>query len=248
MASSSRLLLVSRRKHPVIPASFAPDYGHVPRAEAPPWQGSCRWSGVSSGAGASLWLSSADEPSGSRAASGACLTAASPVRRIGSSEDEPIRQTGDAAVRQAPTTRSHDARRAMWMPKHSLKDTAWTTAQPEGCTHAAMIYAEAQGWMGDFRSRMARTQRCGFSWMSTALWLASSRSGFPSLARWILCPLSRPATLLGLRLFSTRLDVLSFLIRFSVRLIGTRWLLVRGSSRCSPGVLGGAVLESRRSA
>ena len=51
-----------------------------------------------------------------------------------------VRQTGDAAVRQAPTTRSHDARRAMWMPKHSLKDTAWTTAQPEGCTHAAMIY------------------------------------------------------------------------------------------------------------
>ena len=82
--------------------------------------------------------------------------------------------------------------------------------------------------------------------MSTALWLASSRSGFPSLARWILCPLSKQATLLGLRLFSTRLDVLSFLIGFSVRLIGTRWMLVREG--CSPGVLEGAVLESRRSA
>ena len=50
MRVSSRLLLVARSKHPVIPASFAPDCGHVPRAETPPWQGSCRWSGVSSGA------------------------------------------------------------------------------------------------------------------------------------------------------------------------------------------------------
>ena len=59
----------------------------------------------------------------------------------------------------------------------------------------------------------------------------------------ILGPLSRPATLLGLRWFSTRHVVLSFLIRFSVRLIGTRWLLVHGSSRCSPGVLEVAALE-----
>ena len=48
--------------------------------------------------------------------------------------------------------KGHDAMRAMWMPKHSLKDTAWTTAQPEGCTNAAMISVEAQGWRSELPS------------------------------------------------------------------------------------------------
>ena len=48
--------------------------------------------------------------------------------------------------------KGNDARRARWMPKHSLKDTAWTTAQPEGCTNAAMISVEAQGWRSELPS------------------------------------------------------------------------------------------------